>query len=119
MDTGLDYLLELHGSVVNRDDGYWWKIEAWESQATRERPHGIHYRLTLHNKYNTRVFGMDNAHGIKVPKKKGFAAKRHEFDHVHRTASDKGTHYEFVDCATLLQDFFEGIDSTIKAIEGK
>ncbi len=26
---GLDTLLSMHGTVVYRDDGYWWKIEAW------------------------------------------------------------------------------------------
>lgn len=29
VDPGLDYLLELHGQRVNREDGYWWKIEVW------------------------------------------------------------------------------------------
>ncbi|CAI2463508.1 Uncharacterised protein [Serratia liquefaciens] len=26
--NGLDYILSLHGTRVNREDGYWWKIEA-------------------------------------------------------------------------------------------
>lgn len=68
-DNGLDYLLSLHGSTVYRDDGYWWKIEVWEVKPMSFIPHGIRYSLTLHDKYNTRVFGMDNAHGIKLPKK--------------------------------------------------
>lgn len=119
MDVGLKNLLELHGTEVHRDDGYWWKIEVWETYITKERPHGIRYNLTLHNKYNKRVFGMDNSHGVKPPKRKGFTGKRRDYDHVHKSACDKGTPYEFVDCSTLLEDFFSGVEDTIKAIEGK
>ena len=116
MDHNLDTLLELHGSEVTRADGYWWKIEVWRVAETPERPHGIRYNLTLHNKYNTRVFGLDNAHAIKLPKK--YSGRRIEYDHQHKSASDKGSPYEFTDAATLLEDFFEGIDKTIEKIEG-
>lgn len=119
LDSGLANLLALHDTEAHRDDGYWWKIEAWEVQPTKERPHGIRYNLTLHNKYNKRVFGMDNAHAVKPLKKKGFSAKRYDYDHIHKSASDKGTPYEFKDSATLLNDFFTGMDRTIEAIEGK
>lgn len=71
-DSALDYLLSLHGETVYRDDGYWWKVEAWEVKPTSSIPHGIRYNLTLHDRHNTRVFGMDNAHGIKPPKKGKF-----------------------------------------------
>ena len=119
MDSGLENLLDLHGTQVHREDGYWWKIEAWQITPSKERPHGIRYNLTLHNKYNKRVFGIDNAHAIKPSRKKGFAARRRDYDHVHKSASDQGTQYEFVDCGTLLCDFFAGVDETIEAIEGK
>ncbi|QYJ85243.1 hypothetical protein K0I73_13655 [Shewanella mesophila] len=119
MNTGLNNLLELHGQEVHREDGYWWKIEVWQVAPSKHRPHGIRYNLTLHNKYNKRVFGMDNAHAVKEPKKKKYAGKRHDYDHVHKSASDKGTPYEFTDCSTLLNDFFGGVDKTIEAIEGK
>ena len=32
--NGLDYILSLHGTRVNREDGYWWKIEAWKVTKT-------------------------------------------------------------------------------------
>lgn len=115
----IDVLISMHGEQVHRDDGYWWKIEAWRIPPTKERPHGIRYNLTLHNKYNKRVFGYDNAHAVKLPRAKKFSGKRYEYDHFHKSASDQGTPYEFSDCYTLLQDFFEGIDKTIAAIEGK
>ncbi len=117
--NGIDVLLSMHGEQVYRDDGYWWKIEAWKVLPTKERPHGIRYNLTLHNKYNTRVFGYDNAHAVKLPKKNEFSGKRYDYDHLHKSAVDKGSPYEFSDCYTLLQDFFDGIDLTIAAIEGK
>lgn len=116
---GIDVLLSMHGEQVHRDDGYWWKIEAWLVPPSQERPHGIRYNLTLHNNYNKRVFGHDNAHGIRSSKGKKFSGKRYEYDHFHKSALDKGTPYEFLDCYTLLQNFFEGIDDTIKVIEGK
>ncbi|MBT79748.1 MAG: hypothetical protein CL587_05070 [Alteromonadaceae bacterium] len=119
LDNGLANLLALHNTEAHRDDGYWWKIEAWEVQHSKERPHGIRYNLTLHNKYNKRVFGMDNAHAVKPVKKRGFTAKRYDYDHVHKSAIDKGTPYVFKDAATLLNDFFTGVDQTIEAIEGK
>jgi len=111
-NSALDYLLSLHGSTVYRDDGYWWKIEAWEVFPTSFVPHGIRYNLTLHDKYNTRVFGMDNAHGIRLSKKSQFYG-RIIYDHVHQTPSDKGHPYKFVSAAQLLEDFFQKIDEVI------
>ena len=115
---GLEQLLAMHGSQVHRDDGYWWKIEAWSVPPTRERPHGIRYNLTLHDKDNRRVFGMDNAHAVRPAKKGLNSGKVHDYDHIHASISDKGTPYEFVDSFTLLSDFFEGIDRTIARIRG-
>lgn len=68
-DYGLRTLLDMHGYQFTLDNGYWWKIEAWGIEKSRFRPHGIRYNLTLHNAYNHRVFGMDNAHAIEPPKK--------------------------------------------------
>ncbi|MCL2891986.1 toxin-antitoxin system TumE family protein [Brenneria tiliae] len=115
-DSALDYLLSLQGETVYRDDGYWWKIDAWEVRATPFVPHGIRYSLTLHDKYNTRVFGMDNAHGIKLPKK-GKYSGRVVYDHIHRNAKDKGYPYEFVSAAQLLEDFFNKVDEIIEERE--
>jgi len=113
----IDVLLSMHGEQVHRDDGYWWRIQAWIVAPTKERPHGIRYNLTLHNKDNKRIFGYDNAHAVKPRKNNKFSGKRYEYDHLHKSVVDKGTPYEFTDCYTLLQDFFEGIDKTIAAIE--
>lgn len=114
---GLDNLLELSGTQMHREDGYWWKIEVWCVPSTPERPHGIRYNLTLHNRYNKRVFGMDNSHSVKRPRKGVNSGKVRAYDHVHKTISDKGTPYEFKDGYQLLSDFFEGVDRTIEKIE--
>ncbi|MFX2609537.1 hypothetical protein [Enterobacter mori] len=110
------YLLSLHSETVYRDDGYWWKIDAWEVKTTQFIPHGIRYSLTLHDQYNTRVFGIDNAHGIKPPKK-GKYSGRMVYDHVHRNSRDKGYPYEFISAAQLLEDFFSKVDEVIKKRE--
>ncbi|MCF6765187.1 hypothetical protein L3V82_05340 [Thiotrichales bacterium 19S3-7] len=54
-DVGIDTLLELNGEIFHDDSGYWYKIEAYLVEPTKERPHGIRYNLTLHNKYNKRI----------------------------------------------------------------
>lgn len=61
-DNGLDVLLDLNGTEYTEENGYWYKIEAWRVKVTKERPHGIRYNLTLHNNYNKRIIGFDNAH---------------------------------------------------------
>lgn len=115
---GLDLLLDLNGTEVNREDGYTWRIDAWLVSPTKDIPHGIKYRLTLHNKYGTRVMGYDNAHAVKVSGKRLVAGTKRPYDHKHRTSHDKGVPYEFESAAKLVQDFFNAVDETIKEIEG-
>lgn len=69
LNDDLDFLLSLNGLEYTYDNGYWYKIEASLTTKTVERPHGIRYNLTFHDNYNKRIFGMDNAHGIKSGKK--------------------------------------------------
>lgn len=113
----LEILLDFHGQTVVRDDGYWWKIEAWCVASSTSIPHGIRYNLTLHNEHGTRILGFDNAHSVMPPKRSKYSGKRKEYDHKHRSASDKGIPYEFESCAKLLEDFFTAIDETIANIE--
>jgi hypothetical protein len=111
--TELDTLLDLHGEILVQDGGYWIKIEAWTVQPTEGVPHGIRYSLTLHDPGGSRVLGYDNSHAVK-PSKKGFGGRRLEYDHVHRTAKDKGTPYEFSSAGQLLTDFFNEVDKVLK-----
>ncbi|MFN9746312.1 MAG: DUF6516 family protein [Betaproteobacteria bacterium] len=113
-DVGLDTLLDLDGSILEQEGGYWIKIEVRQIPMSRHAPHGIRYSLTLHDRYGTRVLGYDNAHAVKPPKKFKFAGQRLPYDHRHRTSSDQGVPYAFESAARLLEDFFCEVDRVIK-----
>jgi hypothetical protein len=74
-DETLVYLLNLDGEIFPMDNGYWTKFEAWRVDPEPHVPHGVRYSLTLHDRYNRRVFGLDNAHAIR-PARKGYAARK-------------------------------------------
>ncbi len=76
IDTGLETLLLLDGEVFPMDNGFWVKFKVYPTPKNKHIPHGIKYSLTLHDKYNRRIVGYDNAHGIKPPKKKKFSGNR-------------------------------------------
>ncbi|WP_233148993.1 DUF6516 family protein [Shimwellia pseudoproteus] len=106
-------LLDLHGYEFHYASGYWWRIEAITVHPSAFRPHGIRYNLTLHNRQNHRIFGIDNAHGLPPPDRPGFTARRVAYDHVHRTTHDRGGPYYFHSAEQLLLDFFAAIDTIL------
>ncbi len=112
-DFGLDTLLDLDGVIIEQKYGYWVKFDVAITDVSLERPHGIRYSLTLHNKYGQRVIGYDNAHAVKLPRKNKYAGRKVEFDHVHRHQKDVGIPYEFRDAYQLIQDFFESVDNML------
>lgn len=115
-DPGMDTLLELDGLIIEQNGGYWTKFEVQKLlHPTKERPHGIRYSLSLHDRYGTRVMGFDNAHPVK-PGKKYQASRKLCYDHHHRRANDKGIPYQFVDAHQLLKDFWEEVDKTLKKL---
>jgi hypothetical protein len=111
-------LLDLDGQILDQEDGYWIKIEAWRVDINPNIPHGIRYSLTLHMPNGERILGYDNAHGIKVKGKK-YSGQRLAFDHKHRHATDTGIYYEFKDAHQLLSDFFTEVDLVLKEVRGK
>ena len=113
-DVGLDTLLDLDGSILEQEGGYWIRIEVRRIPSSEHVHHGIRYSLSLHDKYGTRVLGYDNAHAVKPPKKFKFAGQRLPYDHRHRTSSDKGVPYAFESAHRLLEDFFAEVDRVIK-----
>ena len=113
-DIGLETLLDLDGSILERESGYWIKIEVRRVPMSEHALNGISYSLTLHDKYGTRVLGYDSAHSAKPPKKFKFAGRRLPYDHLHRTSSDKGVPYAFESAYRLLEDFFAEVDRVIK-----
>lgn len=65
-DRNLDTLLDLNNEVIVVGDGlYWTKFVVRRVPVSKERPHGLHYSLTLHNRDGERVLGFDNAHAVQ------------------------------------------------------
>ena len=111
-------LLDLHDQIIDQEDVYWLKIEAWEVAPSKVIPHGIRYTLTLHAPSGKRILGYDNAHAVKAKGKK-YSGQRLSFDHKHRHVADKGVPYEFKDANQLLSDFFTEVDLVLKEVRSK
>lgn len=119
-DTGLDTLLEMDGCIIVLEDKYWYKIEVrLIKEPTPKRPHGISYCLTLHEPGGKRLYGIDNAHAVKSKSRNRYTGQRVEYDHRHRSSSDRGIPYEFIDAHQLIKDFFEEADEVLKKHRGK
>jgi len=117
-DIGLDVLLDLNGTEYTEENGYWYKIEAWKVEPTKERPHGIRYNLTFHDNFNKRIMGFDNAH-LPPNRKKGYKGRIVQYDHTHEHHLDKGTAYEFKDTAQLLNDFFDRVNKIMFELQNR
>jgi len=108
---GLEALLNLNGQIFIMNKLYWVKMEAYKVTSTKHIPHGIRYSLTLHDSNNTRVLGYDNAHSIKL-KRKRFSGTKTTWDHIHK--KDRIENYEFETAAQLLEDFWADVDKHVK-----
>lgn len=75
-------LSEITTQRSDLERGFWYKIEVSSADITEERPLGICYSMTLHDKYNKRIFGIDNAHSVNV-KKNRIRTGVKTFDHIH------------------------------------
>jgi hypothetical protein len=107
-DYGLEFLLSFDGRIHRLEAGYWIKFEIKRVAATKNRPHGLSYSLTLHAPDGMRLVGFDNAHGVRAI---GSRLKRQPeaSDHWHRMPEDAGRPYMFKDADTMLQDFFHEV----------
>jgi len=101
VDHELEALLSLNGYTFKFAAGYEVKIEAKRVPATKDRPHGIKYGLTLHDPRRTRIYGMDNAHAIRG---------KTNFDHRHVYGPRKIVPYDFRSPAQLLEDFYREVE---------
>lgn len=101
----LQFLLDFNGAAFAFESGYWIRIKARVVKADATRPHGIDYSLTLHEPGGRRILGFDNAHAVAAPGSR-FKRLARQRDHWHRTDSDPGRPYVFVDAPTLIADFF-------------
>lgn len=100
-DHELIFLLSLDGHVFQMASGHTVKIEARQAEATKNRPQGVKYSLTLHDPANRRIFGMDNAHGVKG---------QPEFDHRHIYGRSRVVRYVYRGAAELLADFYREVE---------
>lgn len=100
-DHELSFLLSLDGSEFQLINGYVVKIEAHTVAATRNRPQGIEYSLTLHDLAGQRIYGMDNAHSVR---------RQTEYDHRHLYGRRKMVPYRYRGPAELLADFYREVE---------
>ena len=117
-DVGLRTLLDLSGQIIDQEDGYWVRIEAWEVDRSDDIPHGIRYSLTLHAPSGQRMLGYDNAHAVRARGGR-YGGRRLPFDHRHRHPADVGFPYEFMDAHQLLSDFFAEVDAVLKEVKSR
>jgi hypothetical protein len=105
-ETGWGYLLSLDGvtMVVDEQLGFWVKFVARAVPGSETVPHGVNYSLTLHDRRGNRILGFDNAHRVG----------KQQFDHWHRTATDRGRQYAFESPERLLADFWQEVDRVLK-----
>ena len=92
------------------DNGYWTKFEIRKVEPNKHRPHGIRYSLTLHDGYNNRVLGYDNAHAVK-PKRNNYSGKIITWDHKHELDQEQA--YEFQSPGQLLEDFWADVNEVV------
>ncbi len=105
IDHELSFLLSLDGQEFQLISGYVVKIEARRVAATSYRPQGLKYSLTLHDLANHRVYGMDNAHGVR---------RQTEYDHRHVHGARKIVPYAYQGAAELLADFYREVERILK-----
>lgn len=109
-DLSLETLLNLDGEIFPMENGFWTKFEAKRIEPNTFIPHGIKYSLTLHDRYNRRIVGFDNAHAFK-PKKKKYGARKITWDHKHQ--QEKVLPYEFESAGQLLEDFWREVEKIL------
>ena len=118
-DKTIDNLLELDNTrfVVDEKLGLWVKFEAKLVEPTSNRPHGIKYSLSLHDRFNVRIMGFDNAHAIEYGRKTNVAPRR-TYSHWHKNENDSGQPYNYINVGKLLEDFWSQVEIVIKKLGG-
>jgi hypothetical protein len=116
-DKSLEYLLELNGIryVIDETLGLWVKFEARVIPPTLDRPHGVKYSLSLHDRFNKRIMGFDNAHPIEYGGKSNVAPKR-TYYHWHRNENDIGRPYYYENAGKLIEDFWTEVEQVLKKL---
>ena len=111
-DYSLDALLNLHETqYFVGDKGHSVQFDVSRVSATKERPHGLKYSLTVHDEEGTRIAGFDNAHPVRTSK--GPGGRRDEYDHKHRFTTIRP--YDYKDAVSLLEDFWNLAEDVLEA----
>jgi hypothetical protein len=108
IDHELAFLISLDGQEFRLTSGYTVKFEAQIVTATQHRPQGLKYSLTLHDLVNRRIYGMDNAHGVR---------RQTEYDHRHIYGRRKIVRYIYRGPAELLADFYREVERILNERE--
>ncbi|HZU89058.1 MAG TPA: DUF6516 family protein, partial [Stellaceae bacterium] len=82
------------------------RIAAQRIEATKSRPHGIKYSLTLYDAQGRRIYGLDNAHGVR--------RRRPEFDHRHVYGGRRLVPYTYRGPVQLLEDFYAEVERILR-----
>lgn len=118
-DKTIENLLELDGVryIIDEHLGLWVKFECKKVEKSKDRPHGIRYSLTLHDRHNQRIMGFDNAHAVSHPSKKKIVSNK-KYDHWHRDCNDSGRPYHYESAGKLIEDFWKEVETILKTLEG-
>jgi hypothetical protein len=103
-DHDLEFLLSLDGFEFRLTSDYVVKIEARTVAATKYRPQGVKYSLTLHDVAGRQIYGTDNAHGSR---------RRTEYDHRHVYGHRKMVAYRYSGPAELPADLYREVERTL------
>jgi hypothetical protein len=106
VDYELEVLLSLDGLEFQFAGGHRVKIAAQRVEATKSRPQGIKYSLTLHDSHGRRIYGLDNAHGVR--------RRRPEFDHRHVYGGGRLLPYVYRGPVQLLEDFYAEVERILR-----
>ena len=106
-DRSLDTLLLLDGERFVVEGLFWVRFEVKQIAISPQKPHGLDYSLTLHDRNGRRLLGFDNAHPVKQGSGPG-ARTRIAYDHQHK--GQRVRFYDYQDAATLLADFWTEVD---------
>jgi hypothetical protein len=105
-DHELEVLLSLDGFEFQFAERYRVRIAAQLVGSTRARPGGIKYSLTLHDLAGRRIYGLDNAHGVR--------RSRAEFDHRHVHGHRRIVAYVYRGPIELLEDFYREVERILR-----
>ena len=112
-DPALDTLLDLDGQVlvIDPETKYWVRFAVRRVPASKAKPHGLDYSLTLPGPDGERLVGFDNAHAVR----NRLGAENQAPHSITNTGWVQSVRpYVYQDAATLLADFCSAVDTVLR-----